>query len=307
VRDLRHADVAIGEHRFDSLDVVVREFRRTASCAAMRARRRGPLGCALGSSFRSYWTGITDPLTLRLLAMHINLHDLGSSWLDLPARVLDPLVRDSLNYEQRRGGLVLSGEVTVGGPGTCAFMPRGLPHAWKSTGAGNRAGAVSLYSGQGGRVVGGAAADAPQIRVDERARVRRFASATAGRSSDRRRSEFVWVGSGRGARKIATIACYWCAGDITGRFLQSMNSRREWPSWPDLIRPFTRSPPTGSARQKAWITGSIPVMTTFNRDNPQCHNPFRQTGQRGSGPVTRIWSGGHLLPATGTVIGQLVA
>ena len=38
---------------------------------------------------------------------------------------------------------VLSGEVTfkvgdevaVRGPGTCAFMPRGVPHAWKSTGA----------------------------------------------------------------------------------------------------------------------------------------------------------------------------
>ena len=38
---------------------------------------------------------------------------------------------------------VLSGEVTfkigdettVGGPGTCAFMPRGVPHAWQSTGA----------------------------------------------------------------------------------------------------------------------------------------------------------------------------
>jgi quercetin dioxygenase-like cupin family protein len=38
---------------------------------------------------------------------------------------------------------VLSGEitckigdrVTVGGPGTCAFMPRGLAHAWKNTGA----------------------------------------------------------------------------------------------------------------------------------------------------------------------------
>ena len=37
---------------------------------------------------------------------------------------------------------VLSGEVTfkigeettVGGPGTCAFMPRDVPHAWKSTG-----------------------------------------------------------------------------------------------------------------------------------------------------------------------------
>ena len=26
-------------------------------------------------------------------------------------------------------------EVTVGGPGSCAFMPRGVPHAWKSTGA----------------------------------------------------------------------------------------------------------------------------------------------------------------------------
>ena len=26
-------------------------------------------------------------------------------------------------------------EVTVGGPGTCAFIPRGVPHAWKNTGA----------------------------------------------------------------------------------------------------------------------------------------------------------------------------
>jgi quercetin dioxygenase-like cupin family protein len=26
-------------------------------------------------------------------------------------------------------------EVTVGGPETCAFLPRGVPHAWKSTGA----------------------------------------------------------------------------------------------------------------------------------------------------------------------------
>jgi quercetin dioxygenase-like cupin family protein len=25
-------------------------------------------------------------------------------------------------------------EVTVGGPGTCAFMPRGVPHCWKSSG-----------------------------------------------------------------------------------------------------------------------------------------------------------------------------
>jgi len=26
-------------------------------------------------------------------------------------------------------------EISVGGPGTCAFMPRGVPHAWKYTGA----------------------------------------------------------------------------------------------------------------------------------------------------------------------------
>ncbi len=26
-------------------------------------------------------------------------------------------------------------DITVGGPGTCAFMPRGVRHAWKSTGA----------------------------------------------------------------------------------------------------------------------------------------------------------------------------
>jgi len=26
-------------------------------------------------------------------------------------------------------------EVTQGGPGSCAFLPRGVPHAWKNTGA----------------------------------------------------------------------------------------------------------------------------------------------------------------------------
>jgi quercetin dioxygenase-like cupin family protein len=28
----------------------------------------------------------------------------------------------------------IGGEVTVGGAGSCTFMPRGVPHAWKSTG-----------------------------------------------------------------------------------------------------------------------------------------------------------------------------
>ena len=30
---------------------------------------------------------------------------------------------------------MIGDEVTVGGPGSYAFMPRGVPHAWKSTGA----------------------------------------------------------------------------------------------------------------------------------------------------------------------------
>jgi quercetin dioxygenase-like cupin family protein len=48
-----------------------------------------------------------------------------------------------LHHDSDEVAYVLSGEVTfkigeevtVGGPGSCAFMPRGVPHAWKSTGA----------------------------------------------------------------------------------------------------------------------------------------------------------------------------
>jgi len=48
-----------------------------------------------------------------------------------------------LHQDSDEVAYVLAGEitfligdaVTVGGAGTCAFMPRGVPHAWKSTGA----------------------------------------------------------------------------------------------------------------------------------------------------------------------------
>ena len=48
-----------------------------------------------------------------------------------------------LHHDSDEVAYVLNGEVTflvgddvtVGGPGTCAFMPRGVRHAWKSTGA----------------------------------------------------------------------------------------------------------------------------------------------------------------------------
>ena len=40
-------------------------------------------------------------------------------------------------------------EITVGGVGTCAFMPRGVPHAWKNTGP--EAGASYSCTRQGRR------------------------------------------------------------------------------------------------------------------------------------------------------------
>ena len=48
-----------------------------------------------------------------------------------------------LHHDSDEVAYVLSGEVTfkigdevtVGGPGTCAFMPRGVGHAWKNSGA----------------------------------------------------------------------------------------------------------------------------------------------------------------------------
>jgi mannose-6-phosphate isomerase-like protein (cupin superfamily) len=48
-----------------------------------------------------------------------------------------------LHHDSDEVAYVLNGEITakvgdkitVGGPGTCIFMPRGVPHAWKSTGA----------------------------------------------------------------------------------------------------------------------------------------------------------------------------
>src|SRR5439155_399539 len=44
-------------------------------------------------------------------------------------------------------------EVTTGGPGTCAFLPRNVPHAWKSDGPGTGR-AVFLYTpGRTGRYI----------------------------------------------------------------------------------------------------------------------------------------------------------
>ena len=58
---------------------------------------------------------------------------------------------------------MIGDEVTVGGAGTCVFMPRGVPHAWKSTGA-ETARVLFLYTpAKVGGVVGGAPPDWPQL------------------------------------------------------------------------------------------------------------------------------------------------
>src|SRR5947209_10007900 len=61
-----------------------------------------------------------------------------------------------LHHDSDEVAYVLSGEITlkigdevsVGGAGTCAFMPRGVPHAWKNTGV--EAGRVLFFYTPGG-------------------------------------------------------------------------------------------------------------------------------------------------------------
>jgi quercetin dioxygenase-like cupin family protein len=58
-----------------------------------------------------------------------------------------------LHHDSDEVAWILAGEitfkigddVTVGGPGTCAFMPRHIPHAWKNTGT-DTARVVFLYT-----------------------------------------------------------------------------------------------------------------------------------------------------------------
>src|SRR2546422_11641723 len=67
-----------------------------------------------------------------------------------------------LHHDSDEVAYVLSGEVTfkigeevtVGGPGTCAFMPRGVPHAWENSGAETGRGVFLYTPAGGGEVVG---------------------------------------------------------------------------------------------------------------------------------------------------------
>ena len=59
-------------------------------------------------------------------------------------------------------------EVTVGGPGTCAFMPRDVPHAWKNTG-GETGRVLFLYTPANAGGVIEALAERRPMDADERA------------------------------------------------------------------------------------------------------------------------------------------
>ena len=62
-------------------------------------------------------------------------------------------------------------EVFTGGPGTCAFLPRKVPHAWKNNGPGTGR-AVFLYTpGNAGRLIEERIGREQPLSEDERGRV----------------------------------------------------------------------------------------------------------------------------------------
>ena len=68
---------------------------------------------------------------------------------------------------------MIGGEVSVGGPGTCAFFPRNVPHAWKSTGR-ETGRVLFLYTpaGAGGYIEGLAKPRGDALSDDERDQLR---------------------------------------------------------------------------------------------------------------------------------------
>ena len=79
-----------------------------------------------------------------------------------------------LHHDSDEVTYVLSGEftfkigeeITVGGPGTCAFMPRGVLHAWKNTGAEPGKALFYLYPCWSREVIRGAETGATLASVD---------------------------------------------------------------------------------------------------------------------------------------------
>src|SRR5688500_15140007 len=85
-----------------------------------------------------------------------------------------------LHHDSDEIAWVLAGEitfkigddVTVGGPGTCAFMPRDVPHAWKSTGT-ETGRVLFMYTPAGaGRYIEDLEKNSGPMSDDERQKIR---------------------------------------------------------------------------------------------------------------------------------------
>ena len=95
---------------------------------------------------RTHWRGkyFASPTPGRSFAMKLLGRETGESIMmfeeTLPAGTasLYHLHRDSDEVAWVLAGQLtfkIGDEAAVGGPGTCAFMPRNVPHAWKNTGS----------------------------------------------------------------------------------------------------------------------------------------------------------------------------
>ena len=83
-----------------------------------------------------------------------------------------------LHHDSDEVAWVLAGEfsfmigdtVTVGGPGTCAFMPRDIPHAWKNIGS-ETGRVLFLYTPAAAGGLIEALAEDPPTEKEERAKL----------------------------------------------------------------------------------------------------------------------------------------
>ena len=98
----------------------------------------------MGTSDMAVSTGRDSTAPRRSFSLKLRVGETGGSIMMFEETV--PAGTKStfhLHHDSDEVAYVLSGEVTfligdeitVGGPGSCTFMPRGVRHAWKSTGA----------------------------------------------------------------------------------------------------------------------------------------------------------------------------
>jgi Sigma-70, region 4 len=106
-----------------------RRLRASARIAAVEATDRRASAAALDARLR--FPRVAD--AIEALPGDEREVLLLFAWEDLPYQSMAEALELPIGTVRSR--LIMIGdEVSVGGPGTCAFFPRNVPHAWKSTG-----------------------------------------------------------------------------------------------------------------------------------------------------------------------------